>query len=55
MKYTNNDLNAVFAGWEERDEALSVDQAAFAAHPRTYGCGHIKVTPLLHGFVPLCA
>lgn len=41
------DFNVAFVGWEERDKA--VGQAAFAAHPRDDGCGHIKARPLLYG------
>lgn len=41
------DFDVTFVGWEERDKA--VGQAAFAAHPRDDGCGHVKARPLLYG------
>lgn len=41
------DFDVAFVGWEVRDKA--VGQAAFAAHPRDDGCGHIKARPLLYG------
>ena len=41
------DFNIAFVRREERDKA--VGQAAFAAHPRNDGCGHIKARPLLYG------
>ncbi len=41
------DFDLAFVRREERDKA--VGQAAFAAHPRDDGCGHIKARPLLYG------
>lgn len=44
---TGKDFNVAFVWREERDK--TVGQAAFAAHPRDDGCGHIKARPLLYG------
>lgn len=41
------DFDVAFVGWEERDKTIG--QAAFAAHPRDDGCGHVKARPLLYG------